>query len=80
MIKWNDKPIDELSHEELTDVSFTLNKMFGDHEQIKQHPKYIEKFKNRPRPAVNPAFLAIKEAVDKEMKSRTLYMEGIKDK
>lgn len=69
-MKWNDKEIKELTQSELIDASFSLNKMLQTNEVKKQYPKYKLKFAGQKPPEINPAFAALKSAVDKEIKDR----------
>lgn len=70
ILKWRNKPISELSNDDLAVVQATLNNMFTTNENIKWTPGYSKRFAGQPVPEINPHFTKLKAAVDKEMEDR----------
>jgi hypothetical protein len=69
MINLN-KPIKDLSNDELLEASNSLNDMHANYLTKHLHPKVKEKFINQPTPEINPAFINLKSEIEAEVIKR----------
>ena len=69
--KWRNKPITELSIEDLKVAETTLSNMFTTYDNNKNSPEYKEKYKGREIPPINPFFLELFKAIGIEIDSRS---------
>lgn len=71
-MQWNGKEVAGLSDTELIAANQSVDDMYAKYEERKQHPKFVERFKNQPPPMMNENFVNLRNEITTELSKRKL--------